>query len=207
MAPAGDSISVDDLLGRITSDAYAIVRTVQILVAPQEIVARHEALDEAFRRSIAQDVSIDSQGPEIARQLAELEAEIEQFYVPFKVRSISRKAWADLLAKHPPTREQVRAESRLTFNPETFPAAAIAATLVSPEMTLDQVKVLENGVDGKGGLTDAQFNTLFNAAVEVNQSGLTAPKSVAASVLHRMSAASSPPPIITESLDPSFSAE
>ena len=191
---ADGKLTADELLGRVADPAYQLVRTARILIAPHDLTDRHDRLNTEFARA-SKDQSIANRSAEIARQLVELEDEIDGYWVEFKVRALPRKGWADLLAAHPPTKEQARLHSDLSFNPETFPAAAIAACLVEPEMTLEQVQILENGTDGEGGLTDAQFSSLFNAVVSVNVSGLAAPKSLAAGVARRLSEQSEPQPI------------
>lgn len=90
----------------------------------------------------------------------------------FKFRSIGRKKYEALLDKHQPTEEQIEEfESRggkrdqLSFNPDTFPLALIAASSFEPEMTIDDVKELWD--------SDADWNTselalLFEKAYEAN---------------------------------------
>lgn len=185
-------ISADELLGRLSSPAFRQVKSVPLFIAPHDLLERHAELDREYARAQAESISLDSAAPGIAAELVALEDELAQYEVTFKVAALPRKKWHDLLAAHPPTAAQKKAEGgRLDFNPETFPGAAIAACLVSPAMTREQVEVLENGDEnGDGGLTDAQFNVLFNAVVLVNQSGLVAPNSLAAAAHRRLSAAS-----------------
>lgn len=184
-------ITAEELLGRLSSPTFTQIKSVELFIAPHEMMERFEQLDIDYTRAQMESIGIDSDAPRIAAEVAALEDELKQYAVTFKVKALPRKQWSDLLAAHPPTAAQRKAEARLDFNPETFPGAAIAACLVSPAMTAEQVAVLENGDDeGNGGLTDAQFNVLFNAVVTVNQSGLTAPKSVAAAAHRRMSVGS-----------------
>lgn len=188
--PAEATLSAEDVLGRLADPSFIPVRSVTLFIAPHDMLERHEQLDDDYLRA-QHDISLDSKAPAIAAQIAELEAELERYAVTFKVRALPRRQWTDMLAKHPPTPAQLKQHDRLDFNPETFPGAVLAACLVSPKMTPEQVKVLENGDEnGNGGLTDAQFNMLFNAAVSINQSGLTAPKSAAAAAHRRLSAES-----------------
>lgn len=162
-----------------------------LFIAPHHLLELHEQLDIEYSKAQSESIAMDSDAPRIAAEIAALEDELAGYKVVFKVKALPRKQWIDLLAAHPPTPAQRKGDSRADFNPETFPGAAIAACLVSPEMTVEQVAVLENGDEnGNGGLTDAQFNTLFNAVVIVNQSGLSAPNSVAAAAHRRLNAAS-----------------
>jgi hypothetical protein len=196
----------------VTSPDYVQVKTCRVFLAPQDLAARHDELSAAARTaSRARVDSIDSDIVTAAEALADLEEELEAYYVTFRFQALPRKQWADLLAGHAPTKEQLRADKRVQFNPETFPAVAIAACLIDPVMTVDQVRVLENGVEivdpdtgdtrRQGGLNDTQFNVLFNTCVEVNVGGLDAPKSVAAGALRHLRSESGQPPTTSESPD------
>ena len=197
MASEGDR-TAEDILGLVKSTSYTRVKTARIFLPPQDLVDEHEALT-AKADAARQDQSIDSNVADYARQLAELEDEFEEHYVAFRFRALPRRQWVDLLAAHPPTKEQRRDDPRAQFNPETFPAHAIAACLVSPEMTVEQVSILENGdEDGHGGLNDSQFNVLFNTCVEANVGGLAAPKSIAAGAHRLLKNGSEPQPTTTE---------
>lgn len=187
--PAGPSVTTTaaDLLSRLGSEDYRIVKTVRLLLAPRAVMEEYEQLLAAFAEQDTKNLSIDGSLPEIAQHLLEREEELEAKYmVPFKVGAVSRKQWADLLLDHRPTRKQLAAEPKAEFDVDTFPAAAIQACLIDPAMTLEQVQQLEGGVDGVGGLTDAQFSILFNSVVEVNTGGTAAPKSMAVAMLRRM---------------------
>ena len=181
-----------DVLSRLRDPDFTPVQSVPLFIAPHELLELHEQLQREFVSSNARDIGMDSESPDVARRLADLEDELERDYqVTFKVRALPRRKWTDLLAAHPPTPQQRKMEQRLDFNPETFPTAAIAACLVEPKLSAEQVDELENGDEhGNGGLTDAQFNLLFNAVVSINQSGLSAPKSAAAAAIRRMNAES-----------------
>lgn len=191
--PAEDStpISADELLSRLSDSAFTQVKSVPLFIAPHDMLERHEQLEMEYSQAQSHSISLDSDAPTIAAEMAALEDELARFKVVFRVKALPRKQWADLLKAHAPSPAQRKSDSRADFDPETFPGAAITACLISPEMTAEQVAVLENGDEnGNGGLTDAQFNTLFNAVVLVNQSGLSAPNSVAAAAHRRLNAAS-----------------
>lgn len=181
-----------DVLSRLRDPEYRPVQSVPLFIAPHQLLELHEELQREYAKASSDNIGMDSDAPDIGAKLAELEDELERDYqVVFKVGALPRRRWTDLLAAHPPTPQQRKAEQRLDFNPETFPAAAIQACLIEPALTAEQVDELENGNErGEGGLTDAQFNLLFNAVVSVNQSGLSAPKSVAAAAIRRMNAGS-----------------
>lgn len=196
-------LTAEDILNRVADPSYRIVKTVPIFLAPHEALEAYEGLLAEFASAQGTDIAMESELPQLAARLTAAEDALSEYLVPFVLGAISKKAWADLLLKHRPTEAQLRVNKRAEYDPTTFPAVAVAASLVSPEFTHAQVVQLEQGVDGAGGLTDAQFNTLFNAACEVNTSGTDAPKSTAVAMLRHMSAASSKPAITTESVDPS----
>lgn len=179
------TITADELLARLSDPAYRLVRTASILLAPSDLSERHQQLESDLQTEIedatTNPAAVANIEP-IARQLADLETEIDSHRITFKFGALPRRAWVDLLAAHPPTKEQVKQNDGIGFNPDTFPAAAIAACLIDPVMTPEQVQTLEHGVDGAGGLADAQFNVLFNTAVAANLSGLTPPTSAIARI-------------------------
>ena len=96
----------------------------------------------------------------------------------FRFAAIGRRAWADLVAEHAPTRDDIKADPRSEVNPRTFPTAAVAASCVDPGMTLDDATRLE------AALNDAQWTVLWDACLAANLGGVADPKSlIAGSVL------------------------
>lgn len=85
-------------------------------------------------------------------------------------RALSGEDYDDLVAKHPPTDKQ-RKDGMRGFNPDTFPPALVAASLVQPQLTVDQVK----GLWGSSDWSDGERASLFGHALEVNQAGLEIP--------------------------------
>ena len=194
--------TVEEILGLVSSLDYVQTKTARIFLPPQHLVEEYNPLVARFDAIKRTDSpAMDSPAPELAAQIAQMEDDFEDHFVSFKMRALSHKAWADLFAAHPPTKEQRREDSRAQFNPETFPAVAIATCLIDPEMSVPQVQILEFGVDGVGGLNDSQFNELFNTCVAVNVGGLAAPKSVAGGAHRLLSAASAPQPTDTGHLE------
>lgn len=152
----------------------------------QDLAERHAALERELGRVAAEDLR-ENREPlalGVAQEIEALEAEMEACKRTFTFRSIGHRKWADLIAKHPPTRAQLAANSRLDHNPERFPCAAIAATCVSPEMTEEQAFELE------GHLTLAQWSILWVSCLEANTGGGDSPKSQAAGAILRASGGS-----------------
>lgn len=173
--------SIDDILTQAENPEYVRVATARVLLR-QDLVARHAELESQLVDAKARDLLHNERdaAPALAREIEALQAEMDAARVEFRFRNIGRKAWADLLAKHPPTPQQVKADRRTTFNPETFPIAAIAASCDRP-----------SGVDEKAverleaSLSDAQFSQLWNACVDANLGGADLPKSLMAGAILR----------------------
>lgn len=174
--------SLDEVLAAAENPAYVRVATARILLR-QDLIAKHAALEAELAAAIARDATVNERdrAPEVAKQIEVVEAEIDEAKVEFRFRNIGRRAWADLLAKHPPTKEQAKTH-RVDHNPETFPLAAIAASCTAPEgIDLAAVKRLE------AAITDAQFTALWRACVDANMGGVEDPKSVTAGSILQMS--------------------
>jgi hypothetical protein len=169
--------TIDDLLAEITVRE----KTVKILLR-QDLLDEHARRDAELVATLNADTeeNRDPLGPDLAKKLVEFEAEIEAAKRPFRFRAIGKKAWADLLAHHPPTRDQTTANPRLDHNPVTFPIAAIAASCVDPQMTVEQVSKLEER------LNLAQFEMLWAGCLDANVGGgVDAPKSLVAGPIAR----------------------
>lgn len=176
---------IEAILAEAENPDYVRTATAKVLIR-QDLHARHDQLKADLARAVIHDERENKtpQAPRLAEELVELESQIEQAKVDFHFRSIGRKAWADLLAKHPPTKEQVRADRRADHNPATFPIAAIAASCVEPVMTEADVVRLEQA------LNNSQFDLLWTKCIDANVGGLVDPKDQVASFIVRR--ASSP---------------
>lgn len=141
---------------------------------------------------------------ELAERVSQLESRIEAEKDPFLFRGIGNTKWMALLGQHPPTPQQLAAmtpeERRIVdHNPETFPLAAVAASLVDPELSLDDVKQLHAVV----GV--AQWQQLWSACLIANVGGNQDPKSLAAGLIRRRNGASATTAATEESLEASSS--
>ncbi|MCB0966278.1 MAG: hypothetical protein KDB37_05535 [Ilumatobacter sp.] len=172
--------SIDDVLAVAEAPGHQATATARILLR-QDLVAEHARLDAELQQAIADDARLNRNpvAPGLARQIEELEGRLEGERTEFLFRSIGKRAWADLLAAHPPTKRQVERNKGLDHNPDTFPAAAIAASCVSPEMTLDQVRRLEQA------LNNSQFDALWARCLEANLGGVALPKSLTVGMIRR----------------------
>jgi hypothetical protein len=184
--------ALEDILAEAENPAYVRTQTAKVLFR-QDLVTRHAELDAELAAAIARDRTTNEpdQAPVIAHQIAELQDEMTAALREFTFKNIGKKAWADLLAQHPPTKEQLAVEAEeakeqgrkprfFDHNLETFPIAAMAAASHSPKMDEDAVRRLE------AALTDSQFTLLWRACFDANLGGADVPKSLAAGQILRV---------------------
>jgi hypothetical protein len=181
--------TIEQILTQAADPAYVRTTTARILLR-QDLLAEHDRLEAELTAAVQADAAENRlpEAPAISQQILDLEAEIDAAKIEFRFRSIGHRAWADLMAAHPPTKEQLKVLGRIDHNPLTFPSAAIAASCIDPAMTDDDVTQLERL------LNDTQFNLLFVRCVEANTGGMDTPKSAAAGVIHRVNGRSANTP-------------
>lgn len=172
------AVTTADLIAR------AKPRTIEVPVCSAgDLVDAHDQLTTELARyrhtseSLAggQDGTITA----LAQRIADVEADMEASTVTYRVQSIGRKAWADLKAAHPPTKEE--AKRGLDVNMATFPQAAIAACAVEPTVSpaeAEQLTVV---------LPDGEWGKLWAAVLGVNLGVMDTPKSAAAAAILRAS--------------------
>lgn len=101
--------------------------------------------------------------------LEELRPEVEDGLVEFVFRSIGRQGYEDIVSACPPTKEQRAAAAKkqedVNWNETTFPPSLIAAALISPEATEEEVFELWDDPDWN----QAELIALFVAALQANQ--------------------------------------
>lgn len=179
--------SFEEVLSQAESVDHVRKRSCRVLLR-QDLTARHEELDERLR-NLPQEESIAHVNEAVQALVAEmdaLEAEIEAALVTFTFRAVGHLRWANLMAAHPPTKEQRKENARLDHNPETFPIAAMAESCVEPEgATLDLFRRLE-----ASSVPTTVFDTLWATCIEANLGGTGVPKSVAAGAIRRLNARS-----------------
>jgi hypothetical protein len=184
-----DNVSKADFKAMLAS-AKLPEKTVQICLRG-DLAAEHEtaekALEQAEKNALSAD-SLDGGGVgELADRLEALEAQMREHTYPFRLRALPKPKWRALVAEHQPRRdddgEVLAADRFLGVNADTFFEAITKACVVDPEMDDDDWRVL---LDEK--LTDAQFDTLSEAAWGLNRRDVDVPFSRAASRLNRSSA-------------------
>lgn len=111
------------------------------------------------------DFDMTRDAMEIARNVL-LDSSVE-----FVFRSIGRRKYEDLVMEHPPTPDQQETakkagDGNYLWNPDTFPQAIIAASVVSPTMEEADVKEIWESPDWNS----PELLSLLNAALEANSS-------------------------------------
>lgn len=103
------------------------------------------------------------------RRRRELEIELNGEKVVLVFEAISSHRMDELLAAHPPTKDQQL--QGVAFNPDTFNPALISACLVEPAVTEEEFKEIWESDEWSQG----ELATLFNAAWTLTMEGLDVP--------------------------------
>lgn len=90
--------------------------------------------------------------------------------VEFVLKSVGRRRFEDLVLSHPATPEQQEESKARTgmsyqWNPDTFPTALLALSIVSPPMTEADVKDMMQSDDW----SSAEINDLVSTAILLNE--------------------------------------
>jgi len=181
--------SIKDVLAAAKDPAKRRTAVASILL-DGELVLRHQAADEAFREAMAEtldEISRPDHVKVLEDELRAVEAEIEAAKVDFRFRAVGSRVWFDLLAAHPPTKEQVKARPNLDHNPDTFMAAVMAESCVDPEMTV------EDATELLGEVHPSQRDELWGTCVGLNRGDAGIPKSAALGLARLLSGASDGP--------------
>lgn len=125
------------------------------------------AKDTRRKATLADLTAKPKRTKDVVLKVPDGDGEIIELVVTLK--AIGSKAYDDLVAKHPPTREQ-KAEGA-NYNPDTFGPALISACSHEPHMTPNEASEIWNSDDWSRG----EVMELFVAAVEVCSKGLDVP--------------------------------
>lgn len=135
--------------------------------------------------------------PGLTKQLRELTESAKDTLVWFTFKSIGRPKWDALMSAHKPTPQQRKEFGKtIAFDPDTFPAMAVAASCVDPTIEVDEAKEIFDSEDWN----DGELTKLYMAAQEVNTEVPDVPLSSPATALISTSAQSLITPADTESL-------
>jgi hypothetical protein len=165
-------------------------RTVEVPVfLAGEMVVEYEALQRQL--SEVQRVTADSLdgGPAvgIAQRMEALREQMAEHQIIVTLCALSRLAYRQLLAAHPPRRNEegeILPEDMRGFNGDTFYPAIIKACWSGPVLDDETRNHLLDEV-----LTDRQFDEIAISAVNVNRGAVDIPFSRAASTILRSSEA------------------
>jgi hypothetical protein len=106
---------------------------------------------------------------QLAAQVAALREDNPEAFHEFVLQALPRSEWVALRAKHAP-RDSHKDEDGGAFNSETFPPAAVRASLVDPEPTEDVIAWLDEN------LTSGDWNRLGILCWALNEGTREAPK-------------------------------
>jgi len=156
----------------LDAEASAEIGNLEVLL---ERAQRH---DEANGAETARDV---------AKRLQEVEAQAEASRVRFTLEAITHRAYQQLRAEQPPTKEQIEAAAARggseepAFDPDAFAPALVEAQLIEPKPA-DPAEFAAFWDD----LSDGQLGQLWQAAISVQfQTGELGPPSQAAADILR----------------------
>lgn len=162
--------------------------TVSICLQADLVAAFEEAerdLEAAQRENLG-SLAAGSRAREVAERIEAIRAEMEEATVDFRLRAMTRIAWRDFIAEHPPRKVQGggidERDKYIGVNTDTFFPALVKRSVVAPELDAEDWQLL---LDEK--LTDRQFDELSNAAWALNRREVDVPFSSAASRILRTS--------------------
>jgi hypothetical protein len=133
-----------------------------------EVIASDDVLDQLKDiQEALEDEDDSTTRTRLESELKDAQDALEAATIRITFESIGRKRYEDLIAAHPATdaqnkESQKEAQQDAPYNVDTFPAALISASAVSPVMTLEQAQELWDDWNA-GELTE-----VFFSALEVN---------------------------------------
>jgi hypothetical protein len=182
-----DQSALDTLLEE-SKPASATVR----LCLRADLQADWERLDAQLlklrqRTSYTLAVEVTAEERALAERIQALEEQMAAATVELRVEALPRKAWRELMMAHQP-REGNAADAGLLVNTDTFFDALVAACLVDPVLSQEQLEKLLDK------LSSYQFDKLTDAAWGVNRRDVEVPFSSTASHTITSSGGTSKPP-------------
>ncbi len=158
------------------------------------LVAEHELLDDRLVEAVQAKVSslAGNGAAELREQVEALEAEIRENTYPFRLRAMGRRAFNELVAAHPPRRDEqgeiVEADLRFSANVDTLLPELIRACVYDPAPEdAGWDSLLSDDADDR--LTDGQYLQLGVAAWNLNRRSVDVPFSLGVSMMSKASAA------------------
>lgn len=136
-----------------------------------------ERLTEAYakvrRIEALADASVDDQLADAKGEVAELEAKAGDNVIVFRFRRMAKPEYEELLAAHPPTEAQRKAQDdaglqpwqRKVWNEETFEPALVHKVLIEPKLSIDEVCEMLRSVGDTPLLSMGEARQMADAAV------------------------------------------
>lgn len=131
---------------------------------------RHAAAVKAEKAAGPRVLSEVPESHTLAEEHAALVEEAEASALDVVLKALGRKAWRELVAQHPP-REGHEGDKEVGVDESTFKDALISASIVSPEMSEDDLDLL----------SDADNDRLYLTAFALNRGMAAGPKALPAS--------------------------
>jgi hypothetical protein len=184
MPSAGERQAAADVLAKAKARTHRVS-----LVLDGDLLDEHERLTAALA-GLPEGANSEA----IEFDLDELDDQIREAEITFVFRGIGRGRWRKLLADHPPTEDDKAIGSE--FNSETFPFAAMAASIIEPALGEADLLALNEET-----LAEVDFQEIWLACLIANlgSAGSTRPESRAARASAANGRRNSPPPSGSES--------
>lgn len=148
-----------------------------------DLVAQHEQAERELEALPAQPATLagDPDRLALAELVADLEAQMREAEVTFRLRALPRREWAGFLAAHPP-RDGDKGDAVLGINIDTGFEAVLRTCVIDPVLDAgDWTRLLDV-------ISDGQFERLALAAWRLCRGDVEVPLSLAASTILRPSA-------------------
>lgn len=168
------TFDVDEFLNDYTPPSEQVPVCAKAGLLAEHARLEAEILDVRSRGGLAGPPS------ELVAQLETVEADIEASVRVFTLTACTYQQWADLMAQHPPSKDQ-RSKGHIS-NPDTFEPAALVACATDPAVTLEQAQRMRQT------LPPSEWQALMAAVARLHQEQTTAPKSLLLSVVRQASA-------------------
>lgn len=170
-------------VSKLLASAKRPERTV-VLCMRGDLQADWEDLDRKLIAARTQRVATLAGGTEeeagFAAKIQELEAEMAENSITFRLRALPRRQFLELTQAHPPRAGDERDKS-IGLNADTYYDALIGACLLEPELEQDEL------TEFLDLLTSRQFEELMEAAWNLNRGDVSVPFSYTASRTTRSS--------------------
>lgn len=142
----------------------------------RKLVSQLEQVEDALNEAekLRGPMLGDDKVPALRKQAEKLRKQVSEKSDSLVFESIGRRAWDSFKAEYPPTDEQIKDAREkggmVTFNPETFPPAAMVRTCVEPEwFDEDDARVICEE------LPFGRFLRVWDAVLTANESGAADP--------------------------------